>query len=85
MVPLDLDADEDGQPQADLVRRQPGLVSLDDPGFLQQAHAAQAGRRGQPDLFGQLDIRQPAVLLQSLEDAAIIAVQYAFWHELWIV
>ncbi|MNT76475.1 hypothetical protein D3C72_2154820 [compost metagenome] len=74
VVPFHLDADEDGQAQADFVRRQPGLVAQDHAGFLQHAHAAQARRGRQADLLGKLHIGQAAVLLQCLENAPVIGV-----------
>ena len=42
-----------------------GVIALDRAGFLQRADAAQAGRGGQPDAIGQLDIGHPPVRLEQ--------------------
>src|SRR3984885_7959826 len=50
--------------EADPIRVQNGGVALDDPGRLERADAASAGRGRQTDELGKLDDRQPTLTLQ---------------------
>jgi len=52
-----------------------GVISTDHTGLFERTHAAQAGRGGQPDAFGQLDIGHPAVLLQVGENLTIDPIE----------
>lgn len=84
-VAFHLDPDEHREAEADLVAVDAGLVAANHPGLFQQAHAAQAGGRGEADLLGQLDVAQAAVALEGGEDAVVIGVEFHLGISGWIV
>jgi hypothetical protein len=47
------------------------MVAPDHAGILQRADPAQAGRRGQPDALGQLDIGRPPLVLEFGEQPPV--------------
>ncbi|MCY1181670.1 hypothetical protein D9M73_221840 [compost metagenome] len=81
MMPLDLDADKNRQPQANFIRVQLRLITTDHPGFLKVAYTPQAWRGREADLVGQLHVGQPAVALQGCQYATVIGIQFYFWHK----
>lgn len=74
---LTFQADHGEDHDAILQRRriQVGMIALNDPGLFKRPHAAQAGRRGQPDTLCQLDIGQPSLRLQIGEDLPVDIIQ----------
>ncbi len=69
------DLGKDGDRKPERFRRQGRVVAADQPRFLERAHPAQTGRRGNPDAAGELDIGHSPVGLQILQDAAVDTVQ----------
>src|SRR5262249_13952863 len=65
------DVDEGEYRKPERLRRQHGLVALDDAGILQRRSAARALRRRQTDTIGEVVIGQPTVLLQRPEQLQI--------------
>ena len=61
--------------EADHLLVELGEVAGDHAGLLQRAHAAQAGRRRDADLLGQLHVGDAAVGLQLLENAPIGSIE----------
>ena len=79
-VPADLELDEDGEVEAQRPRVEQRAVGPDDAGRLELPDAPQAGRGRQPDPLRQLDVRQPAVLLEGGQDAPVDRVEGWGWH-----
>jgi len=78
---LDLQPDEDGQAKSGLNPADVRAVPGDDPAGLQRLDPAQAGRRRQRDLLGQVDIGDAAVPLQDGKDGPVGAVSRSRWHK----
>jgi hypothetical protein len=62
---------EDGDPEPQLRAIEIGMVATNHACVLERAHAAQAGRRGQPHALRQLDIGDPPLALQLGQQAPI--------------
>ncbi len=75
-VAIHRDVDQRHQRQAELARIEQGAVTGDDAGLLQRTHAAQTGRRRQADAVGQILIADAAVVLEYLENLAVVAVKF---------
>ena len=69
------DEGEYGNPEAERLRRQGGMVAADNAGRLEGAHAAQTWRRRNADAAGELDIGDATLRLQFLQDAAVDTVE----------
>src|SRR5688572_6065647 len=72
---VELHAHENSHAEAEAPAVDLGLVAGDIPLFLQALDAAQARRRRQANPLGQLDIAEPAVLLQRSQDLAVQRVE----------
>lgn len=72
---LERDQGKDHDRIAKLGRIKIGVITADDARFLQRAHPAQAGRRGQPDPLGQLDVGDAPFVLQFGQKPAIDRIQ----------
>ena len=63
------------------------MIAADRAGFLQRTNTAQAGRGGQSDAFGEIDIRHPSIGLQQTQNLPIDPVEshyaepfhFSFW------
>src|ERR1700678_801798 len=79
---VDLEPDEDRQaepgPRAADLRVVPG----DDPARLERLDPAQARGRREPDRVREVDVRDPAVLLQPRYDGTIHLVRNMVWHKI---
>ena len=73
---LQADQGEEGDRPADERGLEDGAVAADDALLLEAADAAQAGRGGNADAAGELDIGHAAVRLQLAQDAAVGSVQF---------
>src|SRR5690606_4295699 len=72
---LQADHGEDRDREPETRRVEIGVVSADDPGFLQGADAAQARRGGKSHATGQLDVGHPALRVQVREQSPVDAVE----------
>jgi hypothetical protein len=66
---------EDGNREAEAGGIEIGVIAADHTRFLQRADAAQAGRRGEADAFGELDVGHAPILLQMSEDLTIDPIE----------
>ena len=72
---LDLDLDEDREAEADRLAIEDRAVAVDHAVVLERLEPAQAGRRRQVHALGERDVREPALALEDLEQAAVDAIQ----------
>ena len=70
------DQREEGHLEAQGLGVQVGVVALDEAGFLQGAHAPEAGRRRDAGAPRQLHVGDPSVFLEVLQDLQVDSVQF---------
>jgi hypothetical protein len=80
-VTLDRQADEHGQAQPGAGTADLGVVSGDDPAGFERLDPAQARRRRERDGVREVDVGDPAVLLEPGHDGTIDSVWQMFRHE----
>jgi len=51
------------------------------PAFFQNSHAAQTGRRRQPDLRGKVVDTHAAIGLQQVENFPVYRIEVMDWHD----
>ena len=83
---FEADQCEHGDREAQQSRIERRMIPLDRARFLQRPYAAQAGRCGQSNAFGQFDVRHPPVLLQQRQDLPVDTIeshklQSVDWYE----
>jgi len=81
-LPLQADHAEGDEIEAELRPVEERMIALDDPGFFELAHAAQAGRRGDADPLCEFDVRHAPVLLQFPQNFDVYGVQIGAKHGL---
>ena len=57
-------------------------VAGDQPALLQQADAAQTGRRREVNPFGEIGVGQPAVAHQGAQDRPVAVVDFLYSHKI---
>jgi len=75
LVQIQRDIDKDIEAEADHLRGDARAIAANDPGVLEAAHPAPAGRCRQADPLGQLAHGDAAGTLQFGQDLAVIAIQ----------
>jgi len=80
-VPLDLEADEDGQAEPGPHPADLRAVAGDDAAGLERLHPAQAGRGRERDGIREIDVGDPAVALEPGHDGTINSVRHMLRHE----
>src|SRR5260221_1280054 len=74
------DLGEDGDAEAQQFRIDVGMISADEAGLLERAHAPQARRRRDARALGEIDIGHAATGLQVTQDASIDLVELDAAH-----
>src|SRR5690348_5401378 len=71
---------KDGDAETEQFRIDVGVISPDESGFLERAHAPEAGRRRDAGALGEIDIGHAAIGLQVTQDASIDLVELDAAH-----
>ncbi|MNR04228.1 hypothetical protein D3C85_1201670 [compost metagenome] len=75
-VPVHGDVNVGGEGEPQLAGVEQGDVGIDETGILQRLDPARAGRGGEPDQFGQLQVADAAILLHQLQNMPVYAIKF---------
>ena len=80
LVALQADLDEGLDAETELLAVEPGDIAADGAAGLELLGAAQAGRGGEADPLGEIDIGDPAFFLEYAEDPEIGGIEGSLGH-----